>query len=146
MEQQTKSGVPGWYWAIAVVALLWNLMGCGVLATVLFAQEAVMQAMTEAQKAWARSTPGWVYVVYAVAVITGVAGSLGLLLRKSWSTLMFGICLVAVIIQMIYTMLIAGGLRVVGASGAIMPVLVIIIAAALLWFSRVARSRGWIRT
>jgi hypothetical protein len=144
MEQQTKSAVPRWYWVIAAVALLWNLMGLAAFAIEMFAQEAAMRAMPEVQKAWVRSIPSWIYFIYAVAVLTGVAGSIGLFLRKSWTTLMFGICLVAVLIQMIYTMIIAGGLRIAGASGAITPALVIIIAAALLWFSRFARSRGWI--
>ncbi len=56
---------------------------------------------------------------------------------------MFAICLVAVIVQMVYTMIIGGGLQVMGPSGLVMPSLVIGIAAALLWFSRFARSRGW---
>ena len=58
---------------------------------------------------------------------------------------MFAICLVAVIVQMVYTMIIGGGLQVMGPSGLVMPSLVIGIAAALLWFSRFARSRGWFR-
>jgi MFS superfamily sulfate permease-like transporter len=59
---------------------------------------------------------------------------------------MFSICLVAMIVQMVYTMLIGGGLEVSGPSGLIMPALVIIIAAALLWFSWLARTRGWFGT
>jgi len=144
MTPQTRSAVPGWYWAIAAIALLWNLLGCASLGIELFAQEAMMQSMTEAQRAWARSIPGWIYFVYGVAVVTGLLGSIGLLLRKSWSTMMFAICLVAVIVQMVYTMLIGGGLKATGPSGAVMPVLVIAIAGALLWFSRFARSRGWL--
>jgi hypothetical protein len=76
-------------------------------------------------------------------VLTGVAGSIGLFLRKSWAIRMFAICLVAVIVQMVYTMIIGGGLQVTGPSGLIMPSVVIAIAAALLWFSWYARSRGW---
>ena len=144
MNQQTKSAVPGWYWVIAAVALLWNLMGCTFFAMEVFAQEAFMASMTEPMKAWARSIPGWIYFVYGLAVLTGVVGSIGLFLRKGWSTLMFAICLVAVTVQMVYTMIIGGGLRVMGPSGMVMPVLVIGIAAALWWFSRFARSRGWI--
>jgi hypothetical protein len=144
MNQQTKSAVPAWYWVIAAVALLWNLMGCAFFAMELFAQEALMETMTEAQRAWARSVPGWIYFVYGVAVTTGVLGSIGLFLRKSWATMMFTICLVAVIVQMVYTMLIGGGLQAMGPSGLIMPALVIVIAAALLWFSSFARRRGWI--
>ena len=142
MKQQTKSTVPLWYWVIAAVALLWNLLGCAFFGMELFAQEAVMESMTEPQKEWARSIPGWIYFVYGLAVSTGVAGSIGLCLRKGWTTLMFAICLVAVIVQMVYTMII-GGLQVIGPSGLVMPSLVIGIAAALLWFSWFARSRGW---
>ena len=143
MNQETKSSVPRWYWVIAAVALLWNLMGCAFFAIEIFAQEAAMESMTQAQKEWARSIPRWIYFVYGVAVTTGVAGSIGLFLRKSWTIATFAICLAAVTVQMVYTMLIGGGLQVMGPSGLIMPSMVIGIAAALLWFSWFARSRGW---
>jgi hypothetical protein len=143
MKQQTKSAVPVWYWVIAAVALLWNLMGCAFFGMELFAQEAGMAFMTEAQKEWVRSTPGWIYFVYGLAVSSGVVGSIGLFLRKGWTTRMFAISLVAVIVQMVYTMIIGGGLQVMGPSGLVMPAVVIGIAAALLWFSRFVRSRGW---
>jgi hypothetical protein len=136
--------VPIWYWLIAAVAVLWNLMGCAALAMELFAQEAMMESMTEPQKAWARSIPVWIYFVYAVAVGAGVAGSIGLCLRSGWSVWLFAISLVAVLIQMVHTMLIAGGLAVMGPGGAIMPGLVIVLAAFLLWFSWLARNKGWI--
>ncbi|HKY26774.1 MAG TPA: hypothetical protein VJM12_02385 [Pyrinomonadaceae bacterium] len=144
MSQQTKSAVPPWYWVIAAVALLWNLVGCTFFAMELFAQEAFMESMTEPQKEWIRSIPSWIYIVYGLAVSTGVVGSIGLFLRKGWTTLMFTICLVAVIVQMVYTMIIGGGLQVMGPSGLVMPSVVIAIAAALLWFSRFARSRSWL--
>jgi hypothetical protein len=143
MNHETKSSVPRWYWAIAAVALLWNLMGCLFFAIEMFAQEAAMESMTQAQKEWARSTPSWIYFVYGVAVTTGVAGSTGLFLRKSWTIATFAICLTAVTVQMVYTMLIGGGLEVMGPLGLVMPAMIIGIAAALLWFSRFARSRGW---
>jgi hypothetical protein len=72
-----------------------------------------------------------------------VAGSIGLFLRKGWAIATFAICLLAVIVQLVYTMIIAGGLQVMGPSGLIMPSLVIGFAAALLWFSWVARGHGW---
>lgn len=141
--KQTKSAVPLWYWVIAAVALLWNLMECAFLSIELFAQEAFLESFTEPQKAWARSIPGWIYLVYGLAVSSGLAGSIGLLLRKGWATVMFAICLIAVIVQMVYTMLIDVGLQVMGPSGLVLPAVVIIIAAAELWFSRFARRRGW---
>ena len=135
MKQKTESAVPLWYWLIAAVALLWNLLGCAFLGTELFAQEAMMESMTEDQKEWARSIPAWIYFVYGLAVSTGVAGSIGLFMRKSWTIPMFAICLVAVIVQMVYSMIIGGGIQVMGPSGLIMPALVIGFAAVFLWAS-----------
>ena len=84
--------------------------------------------------------------VYGVAVSTGVAGSIGLFLRKGWTITMFAICLVAVTVQMGYTMIIGGGLQVMGPSGLVMPSMVIGIAAALLCFSWLSGNRGWFVT
>ncbi len=109
----------------------------------MFAQETAMESMTQEQKAWVRSIPRWIYVVYGVAVSSGVAGSIGLFMRKNWSIAMFAVCLVAVSVQMIFTMILGGGLQVMGPSGLIMPALVIGIAAILLWFSWFAKNRGW---
>lgn len=144
MEQQTKSAVPRWYWVIAVVALLWSLMNCGVFGIDLFAQESFLESWTEPQKAWARSIPGWIYFVFGLAVATGLVGSIGLLLRKRWAAIMFTICVVAVIVQQVYSMFILAGLQVMGPSGLIPSAVVIIIPAALLLFSRFAGSRGWL--
>ena len=144
MNQSVRTAVPFWYWIIAVVALLWNLLGCLIFAAELFAQEMAIASFTEEQKEWARSTPGWIYAVYALAVSTGVVGSIGLLARQRWAIPMFAISLPAVLVQMVYTMLIAGGLQATGPTGLVMPALVIAIAAALLWFSWFARNRGWV--
>ncbi|MCH2402158.1 MAG: hypothetical protein MK364_23775, partial [Pirellulales bacterium] len=57
---------PKWYLPIVIVALLWNLLGCLFLAIELFAQDAAIASMTEPQQEWVRSTPGWVYVIYAI--------------------------------------------------------------------------------
>jgi hypothetical protein len=144
VNEHPKPAVPRWHWAIATAALLWNLMGCAIFATEIFAQEAAMKSWTEAQKAWAQSIPSWIYFVYAVAVVSGVAGSIGLFLRKAWSVFLFGISLPAVLIQMVYTMLIAGGLQAMGPSGLVMPALVIVFAAALLWYAWFAKGKGWL--
>ena len=142
MNPSHVAPIPRWYWAIAVVALLWNLMGCGVFLMEVFAQEAMMESMTEEQKEWTRSIPGWIYFVFALSVVSGVAGSIGLLLRKPWSVVLFAFCLAAVIVQMVYTVAISGGFQVMGPSSLVMPILVTAIASALLGFSWSARNKG----
>ena len=58
-------------------------------------------------------------------------------MRKGWSVLLLVTSLVAVIVQMFYTMIVAGGLEVMGPEG------VIILAVFLTWFSRSAKGKGW---
>ncbi len=103
-----------------------------------------MESMTDAQKEWARSTPSWIYFVFAISVSTGVAGSIFLLLRKRLSVPLFAFSLVAVLIQMVYTMLVAGGLQVMGPSGAVMPATVVTLSIAWLLFSWFCKGKGWL--
>lgn len=144
MSEQQKLSVPVWFWVIAAVALLWNLIGFVIFLSEVFAQEAMMESMTEKQKEWTRSTPSWIYFVFAISVSTGLAGSICLLMRKASSVLLFTISFVAVLIQMLYTMLIAGGLQVMGPSGAVMPAVVIILSIAWLLFSQFSKGKGWL--
>jgi hypothetical protein len=144
MTTLTKPTVPRWYWIVAALALLRFLLGSVLFAVEVFAPEAAMASMTEPEKEWVRSIPGWIYFVYGLAVATGLAGSIGLLLRKGWATPMFAISLGAVVVQMVYTMLIGGGLQVLGPGGLVVAAVVITIGAALLYFSKVARRRGWL--
>ena len=145
MDQDTKSPVPRWYLAIAIVALLWNLMGCAVLVMELFYKEEMMVDFTEAQKEWSRSFGGWIYVLWGIAVFSGIGGSIGLLMRKQCTRCLLDISLAAVLIQMSYTMIIAGGLQVMGPQGAIVPLMIIGVAAFLVWFVRYAGRREWLR-
>ena len=144
MHSETKSAVPTWYWVVAIVSLLWSLMGCAAFSMELFAQDAVMESMTEEQQKWTKSIPGWIYVIYAVAVTTGMGGSVGLLMRKRWTVSLNAICLVSVLTQMGYTFIIADGIEVLEGADLILPVLVIGIAGVMLWFSRSARAKGWL--
>lgn len=103
MNEEQKIVVPTWFWVIAAVSLMWNILGCLIFSSEVFAQEAMIESMTGEQKEWVRSTPRWVYVVFAISVSTGVAGSVCLLMRKRLSVPLFTISFAAVLIQMAYT-------------------------------------------
>ena len=143
MNVQQKLSVPAWFWVIAAVSLLWNIIGCVIFLSEVFEQEAMIESMTDPQKEWARSTPRWIYFVFAISVSTGMVGSICLLMRKARSVPLFAISFAAVLIQMVYTMLIAGGLQVVGPSGAVMPTVVITLALVWLVFSLFSKGKGW---
>ena len=104
----------------------------------------MIESMTPDQQVWARSFPGWIHFLNGLAVFTGAWRSVGLVMRKGWAVLLLVISLVAVIVHMSYTMIIAGGLEVMGPSGAIMSAVVIVIAGFLAWFSHWAKGKSWL--
>ncbi|MAI35890.1 MAG: hypothetical protein L7W43_10930 [Rubripirellula sp.] len=144
MNKDSKSSVPRWFWAVAVVALLWNLMGGMVLLSEVFAKEAMMDSFTEEQKEWSRATSPWIYLVFAVSVLSGLTGSIALLKQRGLAVSCFAVSFVAVVVQMGYTMLIAGGLRVMGPTGAVMPLLVVSLAMVWLFFAKYSDNQGWL--
>ena len=46
--------------------------------------------------------PTWITIIFAIAVFSGLLGSLGLLLKKKWSKLAFIISLCAIVPQMVH--------------------------------------------
>lgn len=136
---------PRWYWIVAVLALLWMLFG--VLAFIMdpLTDEAALEQMGEAQRELFESRPTWLFVVYGIAVFTGLAGAIGLLMRRAWAVTAFAVSLVFVVVQFFYVLFVLDAIGRIGAAEAVpFPVVIVAIGAGLLWFSIAARQRGWI--
>lgn len=146
MDQETKPVVPAWYWAVAGVALLWNLLGCAAFGMQLSAPDKMTEGMTEAQQQWRKSLPNWVLFTNGLAVCTGAMGSVALLLRNKWSVSLYAISLVSVLVHGVYTIFITGGIKILAPSQLIMQSVIVILAGALLWFSKSARGKGWLES
>ena len=82
-SEETPTRIPVWFRIVAVIALLWNLMGCAAFAAEMLIQEEMMKTMTPEAQEWAKGIPGWIYVVYFLAVSSGTLACIGLLVRKS---------------------------------------------------------------
>lgn len=146
MQEAASQGPPRWYRAVAVLALLWMLVGVVTWFMDLITDESTLTHLSEAQRQLYADRPGWLSVVYSAAVLSGLAGAVGLLRRRRWAASALWLSLAAVVIQFGYTMF---GMRAVERLGAAMalplPVTVFVIGAALLWLSLHARARGWLR-
>jgi hypothetical protein len=132
------------FWIIAVLALLWNLMGVfQYLSSTLWA-DAIREALPAEQVALMDALPSWYNYVFAVAVFSGVIGSLLLLLRKRLAVPVLGISLLAVLVQMGYWLFATEVMDVVGMTAVIMPLVVIIVAIFLYFYSKGAAQKGWL--
>ena len=75
----------------------------------------------------------------------GVFGSALLLFRKSWAVPFFMLSLLAVAIQYVDMFVLRDLYGLAGVSSLIIPSMVFVIAVALFLYSRVAKSKGWLR-
>ena len=135
---------PKWYTPTVVVALLWNLVGClAYLADVTIKPDDVAK-MTAAQQAMYNARPTWAVAAMACAVWFGLAGSLGLVLKKRWATPLLLVSLAGVIVQDIGLFMMRGFVEVGGYTAVVLQGCVLIIAVALVMLARKATAQGWI--
>lgn len=144
---QTQSGPmrPKAYWWVAILALVWNLLGLAMFVVQATMDEARLATLPEAERQIFLATPGWLFATFAVAVIAGVLGALGLLLRRRWAVPMFAVSLLAVVVQFAGDYALTPVWQAYGPAGLAMPVLVMLIALALWWYSGRCRAGGWLR-
>ncbi len=141
MNDETVGGVHWSFWAIGAVALIWNVMG--VINFFVQMNAGALAAMPESHRAIVEGRPAWATGGFAIAVFGGALGCLLLLLRKSAAYYLFIASLLGVIVQLIHTL----GVGIdVGLGERLGIILMPLVAAAfLIWYSKQAQSKGWIR-
>lgn len=145
MQTQTGAARPGSFRWIALLALVWNLIGLAMFYIQVTMDGEQLLKLPEAQRAVYLATPGWVNLAFAFAVIGGVLGSLCLLLRRRWAVPMFAISLLALVVQFVGAYMVTPVWAAYGAGGLALPVLLLAIALLLWNYARRCAARGWLR-
>jgi hypothetical protein len=133
------------FWIIAIIALLWNIMGVIQYLSATYMKEEMHATMTEQQVALMESLPSWHIGIFAIAVFTGFLASILLLLRKKWAVNTFLVSLVAILIQMGYWFFGTEAIDVYGSGVYLMPILVIVIGVFLYFYSKSAVQKGLLK-
>lgn len=144
MSESVK--VPTSFWVIAGVALAWNLIGLLAYYMQVTATPETLAEMyqTKAEIEFMTSIPAWATGAQAIAVTFGVLGCLLLLARKRIAKALFIVSLAGILVQNAYGFILGNGLEAFGATALVLPVLVIIVAIALVIFSARAADKGWL--
>ena len=133
------------FWIISIIAVVWNLMGLFAFMSQAFVSSAMLAELPAEQANLIRNTPQWLTGIFAIATVTGLIGSILLILRKRYATTLFIISLVGVLIQMIYSIFGTKALQVYGVvQGLLMPLIVISIAIYLCLFSIKSTRKGYL--
>jgi hypothetical protein len=136
--------IPKWYLPVAIVALLWNLIGCAAyLHDVMLSPEDIAMMPADQQALYA-ARPGWSVAATAVAVWGGALGCLGLILRRRWATPLLIASLAGVILQDL-SLFAMSGKAAIPSAAYVMQGLVLLISIGLVILARKAAARGWLR-
>jgi hypothetical protein len=144
MDNNPVSVRPKSFWVIAIVALLWNLLGVAMFLMQATASPEMVAAMPAEQRQVHEATPGWLNIAFAIAVFGGVIGALGLLLKKRWAVTFFLVSLLALLAQIVGAYATTPVWEAYGPAGLAMPVLLVVIALLLWVYARKATIRGWL--
>lgn len=145
MNDETKIKPTVWFWVLSVLGLLWNIMGVLAYLMDAYMKDEAMATFSEAQKAIFINQPAWITAAYALAVFGGTLGCIALLIRKKWAKPLFLISLIAIVARTSYYFFMTDATEVFDiVQGSILPIAVIIIAALLYIFSKIAAERRWI--
>ena len=136
---------PRWFFVVAVLALLWNLLGCLAFAMDLCLSPADVAKMSEAQQALSNARPAWAVAATALGVLGGALGCIGLLLRRRWALPLFVVSLIGILVQDFGLFVLVDGATLAGMVAVVLQGLVLLIAIGLILLARRGIARGWLR-
>ena len=138
--------IPVWFWIVAVILLIWNIMGVIAFYTEMnmTSNEEVFSNLPEAWQEMYLTQPMWIKIAFGTAVWSGLVACIMLVFKKAFAVPLFILSILAVIIYDIGIFGIQGAHNIIGNGAIFMPILVILLCIFQVWFARNAREKTWI--
>lgn len=133
------------FWIIAVLALLWNIMGVFQFIASTFMTELISEGVSEEEMELFTGLPSWYTVAFGIATIAGLFGCITMLMRKKITVPLFGLSLLAVLIAQGYWIFATDVMDVMGAQAIVMPLIVTAVCIFLYFYSKGAKQKGWLK-
>jgi hypothetical protein len=138
----SASAAPGWFRAVALVAVLWNAFGVAMYLDSVGVFGDPLEGLNAAERAFATSVPSWVTAAFATGTLAGLLGSIGLLLRRRWAGPVLVVSLAALLVLEGWIVFFSGALELFGLA---FPIGVVFGAMLLASLASGAARRGWLR-
>lgn len=133
---------PKWYTPVAIVALLWNLLGCAAYLMDVMLKPADIAKLSAAQQAMYAARPAWSVGATAVAVWFGAIGCVGLIMHKRWASPLLVASLAGVVVQDVWLFGMSGAAAQAGAVAFVLQGIVLLVAVGLVLLARRATASG----
>ena len=143
MSEVSENKAPKWFMIVAVISLVWNLLGVMAYLMQVTMSPEVLATLPEAQLEILENTPAWATAAFAIAVNGGAIGCLLLVLKRNLAGFFLQLSLAGVLVQMFHSFFMSKSFEVFGPGGLVMPVMVIIIAIYLVVLASMAKANRW---
>jgi len=136
---EVSSKTPWHLWAVGVLSLLWNAIGCYIYTMTMLRDPAMMAGAPPEVREALDTAPVWADSAWALGVWAALLGSIFLLLRRNWAVPAFIVSLIGLLGTTIWQ----------ASAGIPMNVpqsaMIWVIALFLLWYAWTMRRRGVLR-
>lgn len=140
-EIQHKPVAP-WYPLAAIASLLFMLVACAGFVLDVATDPSTLPLD---QRTVAEARPLWSMVAYGIAVWTGLAGTLLLVLRRKLAQPLLLVSLIAAAVTFLPYAIVPGVADNITTNDIAVAVMILIITWTIFWFARHSSQRGWLR-
>lgn len=135
---------PKWFSVVAIIALVWNILGCMAFVIDMQLTPEDIAKLPEAQQALYLAHPAWAAAATAVAVFSGALGSIALLRRRKWAFGLLLLSLLGIMAQDVALFVVADGIALAGPVAVVLQFVVLLVGISLAVLSRKGITRGWL--
>jgi len=143
MPEKNKYKAPVWFMVVAVLMLVWNLLGVMAYIMQVTMSSETLNLLPDAQRQLYENTPAWATAAFAIAVNGGALGCLLLVLKRNLAGLFLQLSLAGVLVQMFHSFFMSKNFEVFGPGAMVMPIMVLIIAIYLVTLAAKAKNNRW---
>lgn len=146
MARMYETKPPAWFWAAAVLLVLWECMGVwSWWEHWRHGPSAMGNVPTDYDVRYFAALPGWYVWLFGAAVWTGLIGGILLLVRNAGARAAYIVSLIATVLMFGYTFLATDLIAAKGVWTTYFPALIILAGIFSVWFAGYATKRGWLR-
>lgn len=145
MIDATRAKAPWYFWAVAVLSLLWNAFGCFDFTMTMTRDPDYLAQFPLEMIDFIDTFPAWAIAAWALGVWGALTGSVLLLMRSRWAVLAFAGSLLGLALSTVYQVGADMPEAMTAGVNLAMTITIWIVAIALLWFAMRMRSRGVLR-
>ena len=107
MTDSSNTKPPIWFWIVSVIALIWNAMGVMQYLAQAYMTEDFKSQYTAEQLEMISNVPAWATAAFAIAVFSGLLGSILLLLKKKFASKLFLLSLLGILVQLYHNLVVS---------------------------------------